>query len=58
MWPEYVTMSRDITFDPHSPTAGELVTITAKVHNNGLIGVENVPVRFYAGDPTRGARRG
>ena len=51
--PEWVLVSREIDFDPLSPTAGDQVTITAKVRNYSLVGVDNVPVRFYAGDPDK-----
>ena len=51
---DYVLLTKEITLDPPSPTAGETVQVTAKVRNYSLVGVNNVPVRFYAGDPDQG----
>jgi len=50
----YSLLSKEITFDPPSPTAGQHVTVTAKVRNYSLVGVDNVVVRLYNGDPDAG----
>ena len=50
----YNALSKEITFDPPSPKAGDMVTITAKVRNYSLVGAYNVKVRFYLGDPDEG----
>lgn len=50
----YHLRSKDITFSPSSPKAGETVTITAKVRNYSLVSGSNVLVRFYNGDPDKG----
>jgi len=47
--------TRDISFYPENPKAGEIVTITARVHNFSLVPInERVGVRFYLGDPYNG----
>lgn len=51
---DYSALSKEITFDPPSPTASDMVTITAKARNYSLVSVDNVKVRFYRGDPDDG----
>ncbi len=46
----------DITFSNQNPSGGDLVTISARVHNTER-NVSNVLVRFYSGDPERGGKR-
>lgn len=55
--PDYELLSREITFDPYSPTAGEPVTITARVRNYSLVPADDVTVRLYRGDPDDGGQR-
>jgi hypothetical protein len=44
--------TKDITFFPAEPKAGELVTITANIHNFSLLPTTSpVGVNFYIGDP-------
>jgi subtilase family serine protease len=43
-----VTLSRDPV------SLGETVTISAVIHNHGLIDAQNVAIRFYQGDPSSG----
>jgi hypothetical protein len=52
----YPQLTKEITFDPPSSKAGKQVTITARVRNYSLVGVEadKVKVRFYNGDPDNG----
>jgi hypothetical protein len=50
----YNLLSKEITFSPPSPTAGQIVTVTAKVRNYSLVGASNVVVRLYNGDPDAG----
>ena len=50
----YSLLTKEITFDPLSPTTGQPVTVTAKVRNYSLVGANNVVVRFYNGDPDAG----
>ncbi|MFQ5343180.1 MAG: CARDB domain-containing protein, partial [Anaerolineae bacterium] len=47
-------LSKEITFEPDSPMAGQTVTIQAKVRNYSLVGAHDVKVRFYRGDPDDG----
>jgi hypothetical protein len=51
---KYRLMSREITFDPPSPQAGDNVTVTAKIRNYSPVAAQNVTVRFYLGDPDHG----
>ena len=51
---DYKLLTKEITFDPPAPSAGQPVTVTAKIRNYSVIGVNNVPVRFYLGDPGSG----
>ncbi len=46
--------SGDITFDPSSPNEGQLVDISAVIHNNGATDAYPVVVEFYDGDPDSG----
>lgn len=46
--------SADITFNPATPTTGEIVLITATIHNQGESPVTNVIVQFFNGDPDNG----
>jgi hypothetical protein len=48
---DYRLLSKEITFEPDSPTWGQQVTIQAKVRNYSLVGAYDVNVRFYRGDP-------
>ena len=52
--PEYQYLSKEITFDPASPTEGDRVTVRAKVRNYSLVSVDGVVVYFYNGDPDAG----
>ena len=40
--------SPDLTFDPASPTEGDSVTVTASVHNAGILDTGPLAVSFYA----------
>jgi len=40
-----------IFFNSSNPTEGENITITATVHNLGVINMASVEVEFYSGDP-------
>ena len=51
---DYNALTKEISFDPASPKAGDMVTITARVRNYSLVGAYNVKVRFYLGDPDAG----
>ena len=53
--PNLVTSSDDIVFSNDYPIDGELVTITATVHNTSTYPVENVVLRFFEGEPLAGA---
>jgi len=47
--------SGEMAFDPPSPCAqGDMVTCTAKIHNQSTIDAENVEVAFYARNPLSG----
>ena len=47
--------TKDITFFPESPSKGDLVTITARIHNFSLLPTPSpVGVSFYVGDPDVG----
>ena len=47
--------TRDISFYPEKPEIGDIVTISARVHNFSLVPVnERVGVTFYLGDPDNG----
>jgi|GEM_PF-898943 len=47
--------TRDITFFPNDPTAGETITIFARIHNFSKLPTDRVVcVRFYVGDPDDG----
>lgn len=47
--------TKDITFFPESPSEGDLVTITARIHNFSLLPTPSpVGVSFYVGDPDDG----
>jgi len=48
---QYKLMTREITFDPPSPKAGQSVTITAKIRNYSPWAAKNVKVDFYNGNP-------
>ena len=56
--PEYnVSLSitaDNITFDPAMPLLGETVAIKCNFRNNGDLGVENLKVRAYDGEPENG----
>jgi len=51
---ELSIMSSDITYIPANPVEGNIVTLTAIIHNEGLLEADNVLVRFYLGDPDSG----
>lgn len=44
----------DISFDPASPTEGQMVDISATIHNTGSTDAYPVSVKFYDGDPDSG----
>jgi hypothetical protein len=47
--------TRDISFFPRDPLPGDVVTITARVHNFSLLATpQGVGVSFYVGDPDNG----
>lgn len=46
--------TKDVFFDNYEPTAGDTLTITARVRNFSLVDSPPVPVRFYVGDPDDG----
>ena len=57
---DYKLLSKEITFQPYSPRAGELVTVTAKVRNYSVSSdndVTDVTVRLYLGDPDDGGQQ-
>jgi hypothetical protein len=48
-------LTKDILFDPPNAQAGEVVTLTARIHNYSLLATGSAPkVRFYVGDPDAG----
>ena len=54
--PDYkLDLTKDILFDPPNAQAGEVVTITTRLHNYSLLATGSRPaVRFYLGDPDQG----
>jgi len=52
--PDLSISATDISFDPDSVNAGDPVVISADVHNYSSIGVEDVIVQFFDGDPQGG----
>ncbi|MFW9896606.1 MAG: CARDB domain-containing protein [Candidatus Thorarchaeota archaeon] len=52
--PDLAITSSDITFSNQHPTEGELIDITANIHNIGDVKVENLEVSLYDGDPDNG----
>jgi hypothetical protein len=54
--PDYkLNLTKDILFDPPNAQAGEVVTITTRLHNYSLLATGSRPaVRFYLGDPDNG----
>ena len=59
----YPLLTKEITFQPYSPTAGEMVTVTAKVRNYSVSSnpdvttAKDVTVRLYQGDPDQGGQQ-
>jgi hypothetical protein len=48
-------LTKEITFNPAQPQAGDTVKIKARIHNYSLIDTDGpVAVRFYEGDPDNG----
>lgn len=52
--PDLMISANDITFSNPAPQPGELVTITANIHNIGLGNAPNAVIDFYDGDPVLG----
>jgi PKD repeat protein len=54
--PDYkLNLTKDILFDPPNAQAGEVVTLTARIHNYSLLATSGpTAVRFYLGDPDAG----
>ncbi len=52
--PNLTIAASDITFSNSTPTVGDIITITAVIHNTGIADSENVLVQFYDGDPDAG----
>jgi hypothetical protein len=50
----YRLFSKEVAFEPDSAQVGDQVAATAKVRNYSLLGVDDVTVRFYVGDPAAG----
>ena len=49
------SQTKDITFHPKEPDAGDTVTIVARVHNFSLVPTGGpVKIKFYVGDPDAG----
>lgn len=47
--------TKDITFFPENPREGDVITITARIHNYSLISTSGpVGISFYIGDPDDG----
>jgi len=46
--PDLSVSSTDITFSNNNPEAGDSITISATIHNQGGTSVNNVPVHFYS----------
>ena len=46
--------SVDITFSIPNPTAGDIVEVSAIIHNNGSSPIQNFTVSFFDGDPESG----
>ena len=46
--------SVDITFSIPDPTAGDIVDVSAIIHNNGSSPIQNFTVSFFDGDPDSG----
>jgi hypothetical protein len=49
--PDLQISSLDISFDPAEPMEGDPVVLTAQVNNPSQLGVQNVHVQFFDGDP-------
>jgi hypothetical protein len=48
-------LTKEITFNPSTPQAGDTVMIKARIHNYSLMDTDSpVTVRFYQGDPDAG----
>ncbi|MFO8029072.1 MAG: T9SS type A sorting domain-containing protein [Cyclonatronaceae bacterium] len=55
--PSKRSQTKDIIFFPVDPAEGDLVTITARIHNLSLLPTDYpVGVSFYLGDPDEGGR--
>ncbi|MFA5856930.1 MAG: DNRLRE domain-containing protein [Candidatus Pacearchaeota archaeon] len=52
--PDFSINSSDIGFSNPNPSENDLITINATIYNLGNIGIDNVVVRFYNGDPSSG----
>jgi hypothetical protein len=48
--PDLALSPSDLYFEPLHPLTGDVVTITASVHNIGEVSVVNIPVTFYVDD--------
>ena len=49
--------TKDITFFPEEPDAGDTVRVTARIHNFSLVNTpEEVGISFYIGDPDNGGQ--
>ncbi|WXG39360.1 MAG: NosD domain-containing protein [Candidatus Freyarchaeum deiterrae] len=46
--PDLTVSPTDITFSKYNPSAGETITISATIHNQGGTSAENVLVQFYS----------
>ncbi|MCB9160341.1 MAG: VCBS repeat-containing protein [Caldilineaceae bacterium] len=53
----YRQFTREITLTPLQAAPGEDVVVAAKVRNYSPVGVFNVPVHFYLGDPQAGGTK-
>ena len=52
--PDLTLSPDDISFSNPNPSLGEIVTITATIHNIGNADANNVIVQFFDGDPDNG----
>lgn len=46
--------NQDVSFSTQTTVQGEIVTITASIHNLGGFSAQNIGVRVYDGDPAQG----
>lgn len=52
--PDLAIYRFDIQFSTFWPTPGDIITLTATIHNNGTTGTSGLEVRFYDGSPFDG----